>query len=97
MPCSHVKESNDPTGTPLLHIALDGGATIAEIDCHLSAFLNECFGDRLPTDVDRGTPWDGSSGRTRRTDFAQEPCLIEHVLELFLQALRPQPGIESVP
>jgi hypothetical protein len=48
-------EGKHPGGTPLLRIALDDGATIAKIDCHLSAFLNERFGDWLPTDGDRGT------------------------------------------
>src|SRR6266511_2121589 len=50
---SCVEQGNHPSGTLLLHIALDDRATIAEGDGHLSAFLDERLGDGWPSDVNR--------------------------------------------
>src|SRR6266511_6419876 len=52
-----VEQGDHPSRTLLLHIALDDRTTIAEVDGHLSAFLDERLGDGWPT------------GEERRLDF----------------------------
>jgi hypothetical protein len=44
-----VEQGDHSSRTLLLHIALDDRTTIAEVDGHLSAFLDERLGDGWPT------------------------------------------------
>ena len=87
MPSGHVEERAHPDRALLLYMAFHNGAAIAEIDRHLAAFLNQRGGDRLPPDRDRGQPCGGDRGRCWSAEVAQEAGIIEHALQLVLQAL----------
>ena len=60
MPCGRIEEGAHPRRALLLDIAFDQRAAITEVDRHLATLLDECLGDRLPTDRDRGERHGGS-------------------------------------
>src|SRR5262245_36520674 len=75
---------------------IEAALTIAEIDRHLSALLDERLGDWWSTDCDGCERGGRDRNRTRRVDVAQQPRLKQEALQCVLEGLLLQPGIRRI-